>query len=121
MAKKILIIDDDLTNDKILQARLQSQGYQAIIATDGDEGLLKVKSEKPNLIILDIQMPRMNGYTFMNELKKMEHFKSIPVIVLTAHETMQPIFSLKGVKGYLVKPVNPDILFEKMKQCLGAA
>ena len=118
MAKKILVVDDDQTNVKIVQSRLEATGYQVVVALDGDEGLLKAKLEKPDLIILDIQMPRMNGYTFINELKKIQTLKSTPVIVLTAHETMQPIFSLKGVKGYLVKPLNINILLEKMTQVL---
>ena len=117
MAKKILVIDDDQINVKMVKARLESANYEVITAFDGDVGLEKVKLEKPDVIILDVQMPRMNGYTFMLELKKMTSSKSIPVIVLTAHETMQPIFTLKGVKGYLVKPLNFDELFQKINQC----
>ena len=59
-------------------------------------------------------MPRMNGYMFKSELNKDAGLKSIPVIVLTTHEENQPIFHLKGVKSYLIKPVNLDALVEKV-------
>ena len=117
MAKKILVVDDDQINVKLVKARLETANFEVLTAFDGDVGLEKVRTEKPDLIILDVQMPRMNGYTFMIELKKIESAKGVPVIVLTAHETMQPIFTLKGVKGYLVKPLNFDQLFEKITQC----
>ena len=119
MGKKIIVIDDDQLNVKLVKSRLESSGYEVITASDGDEGLTKIQQERPDLIILDIQMPKMNGYTFMIEFKKLEDLNKIPVLVLTAHEEMQPIFTLKGVRGYLVKPLNFDKLFEKMNALLG--
>ena len=118
MAQKILVIDDDRINVKIIQSRLENEGYEATTALDGTEGLEMVKKSLPDLIILDIQMPKMNGYTFMIELKKIPSGVSIPVIVLTAYDDMEPIFRLKGVREYLVKPINFDELFEKIKKCL---
>ena len=112
MPKKILVIDDDALNVKLVTGRLQKEGYEVIAAFDGDVGLEKVKEENPDFIILDVEMPRMSGYSFMLELKKMESCNSIPVVALTAHEDMQPIFELKGVKGYLIKPVDFEKLFE---------
>ena len=117
--KKILIIDDDRMNTLLVQSRLQSSQYEVIYASDGVSGLEKVKSEKPDLIILDVEMPRMNGYTFMNEFKKMDLSQTIPVVVLTSHSENQPIFGLKGVRGYLIKPIDMTVLEEKLKQCLG--
>ena len=117
--KKILIIDDDQTNVSLVQNRLRKVGYHAIIALDGDIGLERAQNEAPDLIILDVEMPRMNGYTFMVEMGKSEKLRKIPVIVLTSHEEMQPIFQHRGVKGYLVKPINFDKLFEKLYPLLG--
>ena len=119
MPKKILVIDDDQLNIKLVKSRLEANQYQVITALDGEEGLQKVLKEKPDLIILDVQMPKMNGYTFMLEFRKLSEFTSIPVIVLTAHEEMQPIFTLKGVRGYLVKPIKFELLFEKLNALLG--
>ena len=119
MGKKILVVDDDQLNVKLVQTRLESNNFEVITAFDGEEGLSKIEKEKPDLIILDVQMPKMNGYTFMLEFKKMEEFNRVPVIVLTAHEEMQPIFTLKGVRGYLVKPIKFEQLFEKLDALLG--
>ena len=118
MAQKIFVIDDDRINVKMIKARLENEGYEVDTAFDGTDGLEIVKKSLPDLIILDIQMPKMNGYTFMIELKKISGGISIPVIVLTAYDDMEPIFRLKGVKEYLVKPINFDELFEKIKKCL---
>lgn len=119
MPKKILVIDDDQTNVSLLQSRLRKAGYHVIIALDGDVGLDRAKKETPDLIILDVDMPRMNGYSFMLEMGKFPDLNSIQVIVLTSHDEMQPIFQLKKVKGYLVKPVDFDKLFEKISNLIG--
>ena len=119
MAKKILVIDDDQLNVKLVQSRLEASDYVVVSALDGDEGLQLIEKERPDLIILDVKMPKMNGYTFMLEFRKLEGFNRIPVIVLTAHEEMQPIFTLKGVRGYLVKPIKFEQLFEKLDALLG--
>ncbi len=119
MPQKILIIDDDLLNVKLLKTRLESNHYEVITAANGEEGLQKVVKEKPDAIILDVQMPKMNGYTFMLEFRKLGDVSMIPVIVLTAHGEMQPIFTLKGVRGYIVKPIQFELLFEKLNSLLG--
>ena len=65
MPKKILVIDDETELLKLIQARLESKGYTVVAAGDGEEGLAKLKTEKPDLIITDIAMPKMDGYTFV--------------------------------------------------------
>jgi len=118
MAHKILIIDDDQTNIKLVQKRLEEAGYEVILALDGEAGLQRAEEEKPDLIILDVEMPKMDGYQFMMERNKHQFLINTPVIVLTAHEEMQPIFELKGVEDYLVKPLKFKLLFEKLKKNL---
>ena len=118
MKKKILVIDDDRINAKIVKLHLAKEGYHVATATDGQEGLSMLPAEIPDLIILDVQMPNMNGYTFMLELQKMDQFKSMPVIVLTAHEDVKPIFRFNGVKDYLIKPVKGDELVAKVAKLL---
>jgi CheY-like chemotaxis protein len=115
MVYKILCVDDDQINIKLMQKRLEEKGYQVILAVDGEVGLSRAMTEKPDLIILDVEMPKMDGYQFLMQRNKNKELIGAPVIVLTAHEEMQPIFELKGVKDYLVKPINFDVLFEKLK------
>jgi CheY-like chemotaxis protein len=114
MAYKILCIDDDQLNIKILQKRLEEKGYEVMLALDGEAGLARAQEGKPDLIILDVEMPKMDGYQFMMHRNKSKELAATHVIVLTSHEEMQPIFKLKGVKDYLVKPINFDLLFEKL-------
>ncbi len=117
MKKKIMIVDDDRLNVTLLQFGLKDKGFDICVAQDGQEALGVLTKEKPDLIILDIQMPKMNGFEFMNELNS-SHQGKIPVIMLTANETMQDIFFMEGVRGYLVKPVNMKVLEEKIAGCL---
>ena len=119
MAHKILIVDDEKINIAIVKFGLAEQRYEVAVANDGLEGLELVKKVKPDLIILDVQMPNMNGYEFMAELKSIEHIIPPPVLMLTANETMQDVFHLEGVKGYFVKPVELKKLIKKIVECIG--
>jgi DNA-binding response OmpR family regulator len=119
MSKKILVVDDDEINLKMIESRLSKAGYDVVLARDGDIALQEVRKERPDLIILDVQMPRMSGYTFMFEVNKIPGYKPVPIIVVTAHEENQPIFEHRGARGYLVKPVNFDELFNRIRICLG--
>ncbi len=116
MAKKILVVDDDPTLIKVIRPFLESQGFMVAVAGDGEEGLTAVKKNRPNLIVLDIQMPRMNGYTFVFELKKIIDIKTCPIIVLTAKEGMSEIFKVEGVKEYICKPFKPEVLLTAIKK-----
>ena len=115
MPKTILAVDDDLINLKILESRLKKEGFKVTVALNGEGALKKLEQLMPDLIILDVRMPDMNGYTFFLELRKIKKFDQVPVIVLTSFDEMEPIFKFNGVKDYIVKPLNFDVLFEKMK------
>lgn len=119
MAKRILVIDDDPVGLTLMETRLVKAGFKVLLANNGQMGLNFVNAQKPDLVVLDIEMPQMNGYTFVLELKKIEGAKDTPVIVLTAHEENKPIFERRGIEHYLVKPVNFDELFAKMKAIIG--
>jgi CheY-like chemotaxis protein len=119
MAHKILLVDDDRINIALVKFALAEQRYEVIVAFDGDEGLEKVNKESPDLIILDVQMPRMNGYEFMAGLKRSQGVKTTPVLMLTANETMEDMFKLEGVKGYFVKPVDQQKLKASIVHHLG--
>ena len=120
MAQKILLIDDDRGIIGILSKVLQHQGYEVIFAYDGKEGLDVVYSENPDLIVLDIRMPSMNGYEFIRTLRVQKNIEGkvmVPIIILTAKEEMEDVFKLEGAKGYLIKPVDPEKLIKKIKEC----
>ena len=119
MSKKILFADDDAHLMEVLLLRFKSAGYKTVDAYDGEEALLKMRAEKPDLIVMDITMPKMNGYTLVREMKADETLKDIPVIVLSGKDTMQDIFEIEGVGTYLVKPFEFDDLLGKVKEQLG--
>lgn len=119
MSKKILLVDDDRMNVAILQFTLKGKGYDVFSAEDGVAGLEAVCFEKPDLIILDVHMPRMSGFEFMSELKEVPGGMKIPVIMLTANENMQDIFQGDAIKEYFVKPVDPVKLEQKIAQIFG--
>jgi len=114
-AKKILVIDDDPTIIKLLVATLTSHGYRVVSAPNGKEGLDVYKAEDPDLIILDIIMPEMDGYTFVQEFKKIEKIKEIPILMLTSKANMQDIFKVEGINDYIIKPFHIDYLLKKVE------
>lgn len=122
MAHKILIVDDDKGIVEVIKRALEDENYEVAFSYDGKDGFEKLQSENPDLIILDIRMPSMNGYEFMRALrakKVIEGKPMTPVIVLTAKEEMEEMFRLEGAKEYLVKPVEPADLVKKIKKWLG--
>ncbi len=119
MSKKILFADDDAHLVEILLLRFKAAGYETVDAYDGEEALLKMRAQKPDLVIMDITMPKMNGYTLVREMKDDEALKNIPVIVLSGKDTMQDIFQIEGVGTYMVKPFEFDELLAKVKEMLG--
>jgi DNA-binding response OmpR family regulator len=116
MAKKIFVLDDDKTLTKILQAFLQENGYEVTVSNDGEDALAKIEHNRPDLLVLDVVMPGMNGYAFLFEMRKFEFGVAIPVIVLTCKEEMADIFKVEGVKEYLIKPFPNKDLLDKIKK-----
>lgn len=115
---KILLIDDDPDFKQLLEFDLRKQGYDVVMAEDGEEGLAKAKSENPQIILADIKMPKMDGYTFVRHVKKDPQISSIPIIVLTSYEPMKDMFQMEGINDYFVKSVDTDKLFETIKNRL---
>jgi len=112
MREKILAVDDD---PDILDAStmiLESRGYQVVLARNGLEALTKVKTEKPDLMILDLLMPKMDGFEVYKELQNPEwsKYKDMPILILTSQEL--------GVDDYLEKPFSPDILLERVEKLI---
>jgi DNA-binding response OmpR family regulator len=119
MPKKILVIDDEPDILTILESRLKANRYEVVTASDGEEGLKKLEKETPDLVILDILMPKTDGYTFVREFKTIVDLRSVPIIVLTAKEMMRDLFQMEGVADYIVKPFVAEELIEKVIQQIG--
>jgi CheY-like chemotaxis protein len=129
MAKKILIIDDEPDMVTFLCTLLEDHGYETITATDGEEGMTKVKSEKPDLISLDLLMPNKTGIKMYRELRKDEEIKDIPVVMVTGFgkddvpsmdfkEWIQKR-TIRAPEAYIEKPVNKDVLLAAIKKAIG--
>jgi two-component system, OmpR family, alkaline phosphatase synthesis response regulator PhoP len=119
--KKILIVDDQEDIVKLLEMRLSTSGYDFISAEDGEAGLKLARSEKPDLIIMDIMMPKMDGYKVCGLLKNDARFAHIPVILFTAKALDEDRRIGEEVKAdaFIVKPYNAQILIEKVKELIG--
>jgi len=83
MAKQVLVIDDDQNTVRYLSVVLSEHGYNPVAAYDGSEGLQKVEQAKPDLIVLDVMMPKKSGFVLFKQLKKDERYRDIPVLMLT--------------------------------------
>jgi len=120
--KRILIVDDELDFVKMLQARLRIEGYEVLVAEDGIKGVQIARREKPDLIILDIMMPGLDGHTVCDTLKKSTLTWSIPVIYLTAKtgQADELLAMEKGARYYITKPYNPAMLLEMVKSAITA-
>jgi DNA-binding response OmpR family regulator len=118
--KRILVVDDEMDFVKMLQARLRIEGYEVVTAEDGIKGIQTARKEKPDLIILDIMMPGLDGHSVCDMLKKSAMTWSIPVIYLTARTGQKDelVAMEKGAKYYLTKPYNPAMLMEMIKSAL---
>lgn len=110
--KKVLIVDDEIDVVTSLQFALEKEGYQCLTAYDGKEALDKAKGENPDLIILDIMMPKMNGYKVARLLKFDKKYKHIPIVMLTARTSGkdQELGYETGADRYVTKPFQIDNL-----------
>lgn len=118
--QKILIIDDEPDMVYAVQMRLETSGYQVVTALDGNEGLEKARKENPDLIILDVMLPNLDGYKISRMLKFDEKYKNIPIIMFTARGQRDDIklgYEV-GVDVYLVKPFEWKVLLEEINRLL---
>ncbi len=119
--KKILIVDDEADIIEILQFVLEAEGYECITASDGEEGLRLAKEISPDLIILDVMMPKINGYKISRLLKYDSKYKDIPILMITARsqEEDKVIGEETGADEYITKPFKVDYVVEKVKSYIG--
>ncbi|HID03388.1 MAG TPA: response regulator [Desulfobacterales bacterium] len=118
--KKILVVDDSPTELKLIIASLQEQNYTIISAFDGEECLQKALNEKPDLIILDVVMPKMDGFQACRKMKASPDLKHIPVIMLTSKNQKVDEFwgKKQGAAAYLTKPFDNEVLLKTVSENL---
>ena len=118
--KRILVIDDDPVQTKLLEKRLPENGYAVLTATKAAKGLQMAIDKHPDLVILDVMMPIINGYNLCQLLKSEKKHKDTPVIMLTSRdqEKDMKIGHDVGANAYLIKPVDMPVLLEKIKEFL---
>ena len=115
MSAKILIIDDDLDTLKLVGVMLQRQGYEISAAADGRQGLAKAIAEKPDVILLDVMMPEMDGWELLQNLRTHPQTANIPVIVCSVFNDPELAYSL-GASLFLPKPVSRDSVLTTLHQ-----
>lgn len=118
MQKKIIVIDDETEILLVVQSRLKANGYDVVTCENGVEGLQKIQEDHPNLILLDITMPGMDGFQVLSQLKKDPETSKIPVIMLTARGESRSILKAQDLKAsdYLIKPFASDELLAVIKR-----
>lgn len=116
----VLIVDDSVSMRKLVMQTLKDAGHQVVEAEDGQNALQVVQGKKIDLVVTDVNMPRMDGITLLGELRKLPAFKFTPILVLTTE--MDPAkkndAKQKGATGWLVKPFNPEQLLATVKKVL---
>lgn len=118
MPLKVLVCDDERHIVRLIQVNLERQGYQVVTAFDGKEGLEKIRSEKPNLVVLDVMMPYMDGFEVLKTIRREPETENLPVIMLTAKAQDKDVFEgyHYGADMYLTKPFNPMELVTFVKR-----
>ncbi|MES9861985.1 MAG: response regulator [Candidatus Thiodiazotropha sp. LLP2] len=119
---RILVVDDSPTEVVVFKKILVKQGYEILVATDGQEGVDIAKQELPDLILMDVVMPVLNGFQATRQLKNNEATAKIPVIMVTTKDQQTDINwgMRQGATEYLVKPVSPAELLHKIKALINA-
>jgi len=119
---KILVVDDDQSIVEILQFLLNKEGHTVCIARKGRSGLEMAQRERPDLIVLDVMMPEMDGFTVSGTLFKDPVMRRIPILILTARGNAREIFELvPNVSLYMEKPFEPELLLQNIRKLLSPA
>jgi two-component system cell cycle response regulator DivK len=120
MTKRILIIEDQEDNRAIMRDLLTGAGFELIEAVDGEEGVKLAQSEHPDLILMDIQLPMIDGYEATRQIRAIDDLKSIPIIAVTSYALSGDEVKSReaGCNGYVAKPFSPRQLLAKVREFL---
>src|SRR6476646_8782744 len=119
--ERVLVIDDSPTLPKVVQLVLTKAGYQVQTAPDGEAGLAAVRASRPDLILLDFVMPKMNGYQFCRELTADPKLRDIPVILMSAKgdQVGERFVKVMGIVDYITKPFSPEAITAVVQHTVG--
>jgi DNA-binding response OmpR family regulator len=122
MKKKIMIIDDAPEIVTLLEDLMEAHGYATASAPDAEEGYMKLTREKPDLLLLDLMLPGMDGFEFCKKIRADEAFKNLPVIAVSVLKDEENIKrgQAVGMNDYVVKPFDPSDLMARIKKLLGS-
>ncbi len=118
--KKILLVDDDEEILKLLTIRFKQEGFEVITAVDGEGSIKRAEEEAPHLVVLDIVMPGMDGYTVLKEMRRNPKTRDIPVIMLSGkeEEKVRDLFAFQHISDYIEKPFELDDLVSRVNKVL---
>jgi len=121
MAKRILIVEDEPDVLELVAFRLEKAGYEIRTAVDGQEGLDLIRAERPDLVLLDLRLPVVDGPEVYEQVKNDEGIRHIPIILFTATVDAKAAAETEGVEAddYIIKPFEPEELFNKVKNTIG--
>ncbi|MBI5468838.1 MAG: response regulator [Deltaproteobacteria bacterium] len=120
MAKTIMVIDDSASIRQVVNLTLRKAGYEVVEACDGQDALNKLSAQKLNLIVCDVNMPNMDGITFLKSLKSAPSHKFTPVLMLTteSQESKKQEGKMAGAKAWVVKPFKPEQMLEAVSKLI---
>ena len=126
--KKVLVIEDDSELCELIQLRLKQSGYDVVASLRGDEGVRKAREEHPDLIVLDVFLPHMDGFTALKEIryggkvKGKEPLKDVPIIVVTGRAPMmEEMYRMEGATDFMTKPIDIKALVERINKLINAS
>jgi len=120
MGKKLLLVDDEPALVEMVKMRLEAYGYEVVVAFDGQEALEKARTVKPDLIILDLMLPKIDGYKVCRMLKFDEKYQNIPIVMFTARiqDSDKKLAKDVGADDYITKPFEAEVLLSTIKKLL---
>lgn len=116
--KKVLVIDDEEYLVKLLKSRLMINRFEVVTAADGQEGLVVAERERPDLIVLDVLLPVMNGADFVKALRNNPELKDTPVLAISAQPNSEALFGKQDICAFVHKPFQPDEFISKVRRAL---
>jgi two-component system, chemotaxis family, chemotaxis protein CheY len=123
MSKRILVVDDSATVRQQLHALLKAQGFGVNEAEDGEQGLASASAQQVDLLIVDVNMPRMNGIQMVSEIRKLPSYAKTPIFMLTTESTksVMALGKTAGATAWIIKPFRPDVLVKGIQRVLSAS
>jgi DNA-binding response OmpR family regulator len=120
--KKVLIVDDESSMVSFLQRHVSNAGYEFVTASNGQEALEKIQREQPDLVLLDLVMPGMNGFETCRRIRENEKTKKLPVLIITALRSQSDSASAAdcGANEFIVKPIDGPLLVKRLRYHLGS-